>query len=591
MGKGREVTKIAHVATVDLTPRFLLLGQLTRLRDEGFEVVAISAPGRWVTDLEAEGIRHVAWRNATRAWDPRRDLKAFSELVAIFRRERFDLVHTHSPKPGVLGRIAARLAGVPCVANTVHGYFATPQDALAKRTLVLGAERLAARFSDLELFQSLEDMRWALRRHVVPASKAMHLGNGSDLTAFDPDAVPKARRVALRRELGIAPDEIVVGTVGRMVAEKGYREFFAAARDVRRRFPNVRFLAVGDIDADKGDRLTAEEVRAATLDVVFTGWRSDVRDLLSIMDVFVLASWREGLPRSAVEAAAMGKPLVVTDIRGCREVVRGGVGGLVVPPRDAEQLTEAISRVVVDDELRRRLGREAREVAVQRFDERRVADTVVEQTRRLLGRTGRPLPGGTPRVRIARRHDVRTMARLHGASMPDAFLPILGQPFLRQLYRTIVADPRAVAVVAEDGGRVIGFAAAVPSVRDLYRRFYRTRGPLAAVVALPRLASPVVMRRAIETARYPTGAGELPGAELIAIAVDDEHRARGTGRRLAAAAVDALAVRGVERLKVVVGTENVGANRFYEGIGFAPAARIEVHRGTASNVLVMSCRS
>ena len=137
--------KVAHLTTVDLTLRFLLLGQLRRLRDEGFEVTGISAPGPWTAELEAEGIRHLPWPHATRSWDPRADARAFAELLAILRRERFDVLHTHNPKPGVLGRLAGRLTGVPVVVNTVHGLYATPDDRLAKRALVLGMERLAAR--------------------------------------------------------------------------------------------------------------------------------------------------------------------------------------------------------------------------------------------------------------------------------------------------------------------------------------------------------------------------------------------------------------------------------------------------------------
>jgi glycosyltransferase involved in cell wall biosynthesis len=129
--------RVAHVATVDLTVRFLLLSQLRRLRDEGYDVTAISAPGPWVGEIEAEGIRFVPWTSATRAWDPRADARAFAELLRTFRRERFDVVHTHSPKPGVLGRIAARAAGVPCVVNTVHGYWATPEDRPARRVPVM----------------------------------------------------------------------------------------------------------------------------------------------------------------------------------------------------------------------------------------------------------------------------------------------------------------------------------------------------------------------------------------------------------------------------------------------------------------------
>jgi glycosyltransferase involved in cell wall biosynthesis/predicted GNAT family N-acyltransferase len=583
--------RIAHVTTVDVSLRFLLLGQLRRLRDEGFEVVGISAPGPWVPDLEREGIRHIPWINATRSWDPASDAKAFGELVGILRRGRFDLVHTHNPKPGILGRVAARVAGVPCVVNTVHGFYARPEDPIPKRAAVMGLEWAAARFSDLELYQSGEDLRWARHLRVARAPKAVLLGNGTDLSMFDPARVSHERVDSLRRELGLDPGRLVVGTVGRMVVEKGYRELFEAARRVRSVMPEAAFLVVGEVDAEKGDALGQEEIGAAMADVTFAGWREDVRDLLALMDLFVLASWREGMPRSAIEAAAMGRPLVLTDIRGCREIVRDGVGGVLVPPKDPGELAEAILALLRDPERRARVGADARRVAVERFDERRVADLVVDHTRRLLRRKGRQLPADGTVIRAARARDVASLARLHRLSMPEAFLPTLGDPFLRQLYRAAVADPEAVTVVAERRGRVVGFAAAVPSIRRFYLRFLRTRGIAAALVAAPRLLRRDVVRRVWETARYPSGSPALPDAELLSIAVAPEVRTGGIGGSLARRSLDELAARGVGKVKVVVGAENEPANRFYERIGFEPVDRIRLHEGTVSNVLVATCRS
>ena len=380
--------KVAHVTTIDLTLRNLLLAQLVRLRDDGFDVVGVSAPGPWVADLEREGIRHVAWTNATRSWSPRADARAFAELVSIFKRERFDLVHLHNPKPAVMGRIAGRIARVPCVLNTVHGLYATPDDKLRKKIPVLGLEMLTSRLSNLELYQSEEDLDWARRRHLVSRTRSALLGNGADLGLFHPGAVSEERRLEVRRELGIPADALVVGTIGRMVVEKGYREYFAAARAVRVSHPGVRFLAVGDRDPDKSDALVDDEIEAASSDVVMGGWREDMPDVIAAMDVFVLASWREGMPRSAIEAAAMGKPLVLTDIRGCREVARHDVEGLLVPVRSANELAAAISTVLDDGSLRRRLGEAARARAVERFDESRVADLISTVTRDALERRG-----------------------------------------------------------------------------------------------------------------------------------------------------------------------------------------------------------
>jgi glycosyltransferase involved in cell wall biosynthesis/ribosomal protein S18 acetylase RimI-like enzyme len=591
--------RVAHLTTTDLTLRYLLLGQLRRLAAEGYEVTGISAPGPNGAALEAEGIRFLPWRNATRAWNPVADVKALAELVGLLRRERFDLVHTHNPKPGVLGRVAARLAGTPLVVNTVHGLYATPEDRLRKRAAVLGAEWLAGRCSDLELYQSEEDLRWAARLRLARRGRSHLLGNGTDVVHFDPARVSPERAAALRRELGIPADAVVVGAVGRLVAEKGYRELFAAARAVRRADPRVRFLAVGAPDLEKADAITEAELAEAAEDVVVTGWRDDVRDLLAVMDVFVLASWREGMPRSAIEAAAMGRALVLTDIRGCREVARHDREALLVPPRDPDALAGAISRLAADPALRDRLGAAARARALERFSEAQVAERVVGHYRRLTGAEAAGADPGPLVVRPATAADAAAMARLHADGMPEAFLPTLGPRFLARLYRALAADPEAVALVAEGVDGVVGFAAGVTSVGGFYRRFARAHGPAAALAAAPRLARPSVARRLLETVRYPAqepggdgnGDGRLPDAELLSIAVAPGFRAGGTGRALADGVLAGLAGRGVDDIKVVVGAANQGANRFYAKVGFREAGQLTVHQGTPSNVWIRSCRS
>jgi glycosyltransferase involved in cell wall biosynthesis/ribosomal protein S18 acetylase RimI-like enzyme len=584
--------RVAHLTTTDLTLRYLLLGQLRRLSAEGYEVTGISAPGPNAAALQAEGIRHLPWRNATRSWNPVADVRALAELVALLRRERFDLVHTHNPKPGVLGRVAARLAGTPLVVNTVHGLYATPEDRLRKRAVVLGLEWLAGRCSDLELYQSEEDLAWAGRLRLARKGRSHLLGNGTDTGFFDPAQVPPERAAALRRELGLPADAVVVGAVGRLVAEKGYRELFAAARAVRRADPRVRFLAVGTPDLDKADAISEAELAAAAGDVLVTGWRDDVRDLLAVMDVFVLASWREGMPRSAIEAAAMGKALVLTDIRGCREVARHDREALLVPPRDPGALAAAISRLAADPALRERLAAAARRRALERFSEQDVAERVVAHYRRLAGAPAGD--AGLVVIRPAGPADAAAMARLHADGMPEAFLPTLGPRFLARLYRALAADPDAVALVAEGVDGVVGFAAGVPSVGGFYRRFARGHGPAAALAAAPRLVRPSVARRLLETVRYPAagnGNGPMPDAELLSIAVAPGWRAGGTGRALADGVLDGLAGRGVDDIKVVVGAANQGANRFYAKVGFREAGQLTVHQGTPSNVWIRSCRS
>ncbi|GGI05330.1 glycosyltransferase family 4 protein [Egicoccus halophilus] len=380
--------RVVHLTTVDMSLVLLLLPQLVAFREAGYEVIGVSAPGPYVTQLEDAGIRHVALEGSTRSADVRADLVAAREFVRLCRRLRPDLVHTHNPKPGVYGRIGARLAGVPHVVNTVHGLYAQPDDAWRKRAVVYGLERAAATFSDAELLQNPEDLP-VLRRLRTPARKLQVLGNGVDLARFDLDRLAP-QRAEVRRELGVGDNEVVVGLVGRLVAEKGYREVFEAARALRHTHPRVRFVVVGPTDTDKPDAITTDELAAvaAATGLRHLGARSDVERLYLAMDLYVLASHREGFPRSAMEAAAMGRPVIATDIRGCRQVVDHGTNGVLVPVRDPVALTAAIARLADEAILRASMGAASRRKAEREFDDRRQIRVTLDVYERLLGAHG-----------------------------------------------------------------------------------------------------------------------------------------------------------------------------------------------------------
>lgn len=381
--------RVVHLTTVDMSLALLLLSQLTAFHDAGYEVIGMSAPGPFVPELEAAGFRHVPLASSTRSMDLRRDVQALREVIGLFRELEPDIVHTHNPKPGVYGRIGARLARVPAVVNTVHGLYAQPTDSWRRRWPVYGLERLAATFSDAELVQNPEDLP-TLRRLGVPEERLHLLGNGVDLSRFDPARFSAGHRAATRRALGIAPDEVVVGLVGRLVVEKGYREVFAAAAAVRRDHPRTRFVVVGPHEPDKADAIGADEVAAAEADgVTFLGMRDDVEALYPAMDLYLLASHREGFPRSAMEAAAMGLPVVATDIRGCRQVVDHARTGLLVPVRDPHALAEAVTSLVADDDRRIAHGRAARRKAAAEFDDRRQVERTLAVYERLLGARAR----------------------------------------------------------------------------------------------------------------------------------------------------------------------------------------------------------
>jgi glycosyltransferase involved in cell wall biosynthesis len=370
------MSRLLHVTTSDMSLELLLGPQLRAFRDAGYEVHAASAPGPFVAGLQRDGITHHPLTYATRAIAPGRDLAAATELYRLFRRLRPHIVHTHNPKPGVYGRFAARAAGVPLVVNTQHGLYAQPADRIARRLGVYALERLAAACSDIELIQNPEDLA-TLARLGVAHSKLRLLGNGVDLQRFRPQ--PDWVRAAVRSELGFDDDQVVIGAVGRLVWEKGYAELFAAARALLARRSDTSVVVVGPYDAQKGDPLTPADVAAAeAAGVRFLGQRHDPERLYAAFDVYVLASHREGFPRSAMEAAASGLPILATDIRGCREVVEDGRTGVLVPVRNAQALETAIDWLISDPGARRRLGQAAAATARQAFDQRDVINRTLE---------------------------------------------------------------------------------------------------------------------------------------------------------------------------------------------------------------------
>jgi glycosyltransferase involved in cell wall biosynthesis len=403
----RERPVLVHVTTSDMSLDWLLGPQLRAFDAAGYEVVGMSAPGDHVTALEASGVRHVAIPGLTRSSSMGSDLRALAQLTRALRRERPDVVHTHNPKSGVLGRIAARLSGVPLVVNTQHGLYALPGDSRSKRWAVYGLERVAAAFSHVELVQNPEDADTIVERLRVPASRVHVLGNGIDLSRFTRSDDTDRRR-AIRAEWGVGDDTVVLGVVARLVAEKGIREIIEAAVALRDVEPRARFVVVGPLEDAKADGITAADIDAAVeAGVLFVGRRDDMPAVYEAFDVFVTASWREGIPRAAMEAAAMGLATVATDVRGNRQVVLHSVTGLLVPSRRPAALAEACLRLVTEPDLRTAMGERAARRARAEFDQHAViaASLQTYATGRPpvpWGRSAHPaLRSGRPGTRLA----------------------------------------------------------------------------------------------------------------------------------------------------------------------------------------------
>jgi len=383
---GRPRPRLVHLTTTDMSLAWLLRPQLEAFARAGYEVIGMSAPGPFVPDLEAAGIHHVPLAHATRAMAPTHDVAAAMELYRRLRELQPDILHTHNPKPGWYGRPVGRLAKVPVVVNTVHGLYALPGDPLPKRAVVYALERMAAACSQAELLQNPEDID-VLVRLGVPRERIHLLGNGIDLARFDPSSLGSDAREWARAELKAPDGALVVGVVGRLVAEKGIAEVLTAAAARRDTEPRLHWALVGPVEPEKADAVDPASLAQAEADgVAVLGERDDVERLYAGMDLFVLATHREGFPRAAMEAAAMGLPIVATDIRGCRQVVDDGVTGRLVPVRDAGALARAVRELAADPALRGRMGDAGREKALREFDQQRVIDITLGVYEELLGR-------------------------------------------------------------------------------------------------------------------------------------------------------------------------------------------------------------
>lgn len=321
----------------------------------------------------------------TRAASLLAQARAVAALALHLRRERPDVVHTHTPIGGLVGRLAAALAGVPAV-HTFHGLpLADPSRPTIIERAFLAAERVAARTTRRFLCQARGDVA-AARALGIAHGDVVVIGNGVDLARFVPSP---ERRAAARAGLGIADEDLVLTTVARLVREKGLLELAAAAASLAGR-PRLRFLVAGATlpsDRDGVEAALRQHAAAAALGGrwMLLGHRDDVPALLAATDIFVLPSYREGLPRSVIEAMASGVPIIASDIPACRELIEPEGSGLLVPPRDAGALARAITRLADDDAERARFGERSLALARERHDERRILEKQIALLREVVG--------------------------------------------------------------------------------------------------------------------------------------------------------------------------------------------------------------
>jgi glycosyltransferase involved in cell wall biosynthesis len=382
----RSGLRIVDVINLSSSADTLLRERVLSLRAKGVDSRIVCIDGPYVSSLRRSGIP-VHTVNLPRGLDPFRLAWSLVQMVAIFRRVKPDLVHTHCSVPGIVGRVAARLAGVPVVMHTVHGFAFHEGSRGPGAAFAIAVERFVGRLTDQLLSQNHEDIDRAIRHRIVPKSRVEWVGNGIALDRFTAAAADD-RAAAPAREPG---RPVVITCVARMEPVKNHTLLFEAAVLLRQRGHRfVLWLVGGGEGRARCERQVAELGLAGH--VRFLGYRNDIPDVLGQSDVGVLTSLKEGIPRAAIEAMAAGLPMVATRVTGTREVVRDGETGFLVDVGEPAALANALARLIDDPALRERMGARGREVARAEFDEALIVRRLERVYRASLERRGIGVP-------------------------------------------------------------------------------------------------------------------------------------------------------------------------------------------------------
>lgn len=351
----------------------------TRLLEQGCQVTLVSPPGKYTREFERQGLRWIPWDLGRQSIAPWLEIGSLRQIFDIYRREKPDLVHHHTIKPVIYGTLAARLAGVPAIINSITGrgyiFLGEERKARSLKRLVKPLYRLA--FSTPRCgatFENEEDQQYFVTNHFIPAERTWLIeGVGVDPNKFTPQPEP--------------PGDPVILLAARMLWDKGIGVLVEAAR-LLKVDTAARVVLVGEPDPGNPasvSQSTLEKWHAAGI-IEWWGWRADMPETYNQSHIVTLPTmYGEGVPTSLLEAAACGRPLVASDIPGCRQVVQDGHNGLLVPPNDPQALAAALKRLAGDAALRGRMGAASRQLVIQKFTHAQVNAATLRVYQQVLG--------------------------------------------------------------------------------------------------------------------------------------------------------------------------------------------------------------
>ena len=357
------------------------------LREHGYTVYAVTTHGHWNEKIISSGATLIEWKLSRSGRNPFAELRSILRLARILRKIRPDIVQNFHTKPNIYAPLAAKLAGVPITISTVTGlgYTFVERPGIANKFakgLTLAMYSFANRLANEVTFQNNDDMRLLKRKNALSMTKGRFIrgGSGVELSKHHPGTQDSARSKDLRHSLGIAESDFVAMFVGRLQLDKGLVEFVEAARKIKKKRTDITFVMVGA--PDPGNIRSLPESRLLKWksegNVIFTGRREDVPDLMAMADTITTPTfYREGLPRTLLEAAASGLPLIGTDVPGVRDAITDGLNGILIPKRNSEALADAIKELADNPEKSKRYGEFSLQRAINEFDHQRVVGEYV----------------------------------------------------------------------------------------------------------------------------------------------------------------------------------------------------------------------
>ncbi len=341
--------------------------------------------GSLVEEARSKGIPLTIVPHLVRQISPLHDLLALLKLTQIIRRGQYTIVHTHSSKAGILGRLAARLARTPIIVHTVHGWSFHDYMSPLTRKIYIGLEQRMAKLSDALIVVAEQDIAKGLAAGIGQPNQYHLIRSSIPLEDFDP---AKYSRQEVRQELGLPTDAPVIGNVGRFSPQKNPLVWAQVAGLIGRALPQARFLLVGDgpLRHELQENLAQEGIAERT---VLTGLRRDVPRLLAAMDIFLLTSLWEGLPRVIPQAMAMRLPIVAARVDGIAEAVQNGVTGYLFDPDDTNGMAQACVTLINDLAMRKAMGARGRELALKNYDLRHMLTQIDSLYQHLLEKNRR----------------------------------------------------------------------------------------------------------------------------------------------------------------------------------------------------------